>query len=285
MKKEEAEQFAHPSYKWIGERKLITNIQNWRISNYPGGIGFSFYNYADEKALKVILKVFREDGCCERFLLDAYYCSEWGENWQKWQTHQLPLFPYESCHGRISRILFSYLIHKDGRSIPSRHDYKFATLDDFHRGWIDNSDFHDPYFKTGNDYATFELDHRKVRDALVRINTASKDLPVLPFFTRGDTGNPEHPLHEIHRQIDRVIACKKSDPEGRHFIQLAIFDFDNYHVAEHLIYARGKGVDVECIADWAVVSSMNCTENIARMRRADPDPRVVRNTPDPDQGS
>jgi hypothetical protein len=76
MKKEEAEQFARPSYKWIGERKLVTNIQNWRISNYPGGIGFSFFNYADEKALKVILKVCREDGCCERFLLDAYYCGE-----------------------------------------------------------------------------------------------------------------------------------------------------------------------------------------------------------------
>ena len=286
MKKEKAEQFAHPSYKWIGERKLVTNIQNWRISNYPGGIGFSFYNYADEKALKIILKVYREDGCCERFLLDTYYCGEWGENWQKWQTHQLPLFPYESCHGRISRIAFSYLIHRDGRSIPSCHDYKFATLDDFHRGWIDNSDFHDPGFKTENDYATYELDHGKVRDALVRINTAYRDLPVIPFFTRGDPGNPEHPLHEIHRQIDRVIERKQGDPAGRHFIQLAIFDFDNYHVAEHLIYARGKGVDVECFADWAAVSSMNCTENIARMRRAGiPIIGVVRNTPcDPSQG-
>jgi hypothetical protein len=83
-----------------------------------------------------------------------------------------------------------------------------------------------------------------------------------------------------------VTERKKKDPGGRHFIWLAIFDFDNYHIAEHLIYARQKGVDVECIADWAALSSLNCTENIARIRRAGiPILGVVRNTPcDPFQG-
>ena len=281
-----AEQFAHPSYKWIGERKFVTNMQNWRISNFPGGIGFSFYNYAHDKALKVVLKAYREDGSCERYLFDTYYCGEWGGNRQKWQTHQLPLFPYESCHGRISYITFAYLIHYKGRSVPSRYDYKFATLDDFHRGWTEKSDFHDAYFKKENDYRTYELDQGMVQNALDRINTTYNQLLVRPFFTRGNTWSPEHPVHEIHRQIDRVIERKKNDPAGLHFIWLAIFDFDNYHVAEHLIYARQKGVDVECIADWAAVSSMNCTENIARMRRAGiPILGVVRNTPcEPFQG-
>jgi hypothetical protein len=281
-----AEQFAHPSYKWIGERKFVTNLQNWRISNFPGGIGFSLYHYAQEKSLKVVLKAYREDGSCERYLIDTYYCGEWGKNWQKWQTHQLPLFPYESCHGRITHITFSYLIHYNGRSVPSRHDYKFATLDDFHRGWTEKSDFHDAYFKKENDYRTYELDRGMVQNALDRINTTYHDLPIRPFFTRGNTWSPEHPVHEIHRQIDRVIERKKKDPGGRHFIWLAIFDFDNYHVAEHLIYARQKGVDVECIADWAALSSLNCTENIARMRRAGiPILGVVRNTPcEPFQG-
>ncbi len=128
-----AEDFALPSYKWIGERHIVSNMQNWQISNYPGGIGFSFYNYSDKKALKVVLKVYREEGICEVFIIDTYYCGEWGDNWQKWQTHQLPLFPYESSHGRIKYITFSYIIHKAGRSIPSRYDYKFATLDEFHR--------------------------------------------------------------------------------------------------------------------------------------------------------
>jgi hypothetical protein len=286
MKNETAEQFAHPAYKWIGERRFVTNMQNWRISNFPGGIGFSFRTYAGGRTLKVVLKAYREDGSCERFLINTYYCGEWRDDLQKWQTHQLPLFPYESCHGRITHITFSYLIHKDGRSIPSHHDYKFATLDDFHRGWTEQGDFHDPYFMTENTYITYELKQGDVQHALDRINTAYKDLPFRPFFTRGNTSNPEHPVHEIHRQIDRVIGRKQHDPHGRHDIQLAIFDFENEQVINHLIYAKEKGVDIDCFADWAAVSSLNCTEHIARMRRAGISiVGVVRNTPcDPSQG-
>jgi hypothetical protein len=287
MEKESvAEDFAHPSYKWIGERRIVTNMQNWRISNFLGGIGFSFYNYSDKKALKVVLKVYREDGVCEFYIIDTYYCGEWGDNLQKWQTHQLPLFPYESCHGRIKYIKFSYIIHKDGKSIPSKYDYKFAILDDFHRGWADLSDFHDLYFKTENNYTTYELNREEIQHALYRINNEYNDLLIRPSFTRGNTWGPAHPIHEIHRHIDRVIEKKKNDPKDRHFIHMAIFDFDTYHVAEHLIYAKENGVDVECIADWASVSSINCVENIAKMRRAGiPIYGVVRNTPyNPSEG-
>lgn len=281
-----AEDFALPSYKWIGERRIVSNMQNWQISNYPGGIGFSFYNYSDKKALKVVLKVYREEGICEVFIIDTYYCGEWGDNWQKWQTHQLPLFPYESSHGRIKYITFSYIIHKAGRSIPSRYDYKFATLDEFHRGRIDPDDFHDPSFKTENQYRTREVDPGKTRRALVRINNEYNDLPVRPFFTRGNTWDPAHPIHEIHRHIDWVIERKKNNPRSRHFIHMAIFDFDYYHVAEHLIYALKNGIEVDCVADWASVSSMNCTENVAKLRRAGiPVYGVVRNTPgNPSEG-
>ena len=47
-----------------------------------------------------------------------------------------------------------------------------------------------------------------------------------------------------------------------------MFDFDNEHVTRHLVYARKNGVEVECIGDWAQVSPMNASENIARLRRA-----------------
>lgn len=284
-KKSVAEDFAHPSYKWIGERRTVSNMQNWQISNYPGGVGFSLFNYSDKKALKIVLKVFREDGVCEFYIIDTYYCGEWGGNWQKWQTHQLPLFPYESCHGRIKYIKFSYMIHKDGRSIPSKYDYKFATLDDFHKGSIDVSDFLDPHFKTENSYTTYELNQEEIQQALDRLNKYN-DFPIRPFFTRGNTWNLDHPIHEIHRHIDWVVERKRNDSKGRHFIQIAIFDFDNYHIAEHFIYAKESGVELECIADWASVSSMNCIENIAKMRRAGiPIYGVVRNTPcNPSEG-
>ena len=44
-----------------------------------------------------------------------------------------------------------------------------------------------------------------------------------------------------------------------------MFDFDNEHVARHLVYAKENGVEVECIGDWAQVSSMNASEHIARL--------------------
>ncbi|MBF0517644.1 MAG: hypothetical protein HQK97_11120 [Nitrospirae bacterium] len=134
MEKEFAEKYCHPSYKWIGGRRFVQNVQNWTISNFPGGIGFAFEDYAHDKALRVVLKVFREDNAVEYYLMNAYHSGHWGDNWQKWQTHQLPLFPYEGKHGRITHMKFSYLIHKNGVSIPSQYDYKFAGLDDFHRG-------------------------------------------------------------------------------------------------------------------------------------------------------
>ncbi|MCI4624809.1 MAG: phospholipase D-like domain-containing protein [Candidatus Magnetoovum sp. WYHC-5] len=281
-----AEEYCHPSYKWIGHRRSVKNIQQWEISNFAGGIGFAFNNYADHKALRVILKVYREDGVCEQYIMDGYCCGEWSDNWQKWQVHQLPLFPYEGLHGLAHNMKFSYIIHKDGKSIPSKYNYKFASLPEFQKGSIPNDDFHDSYFKDLNDFKCTEMDQKTVQDALVKINTEYNDLPIRPFFTRGNTWEPDHPIHEIHKMIDWVIDRKEKDPKGRHYIYMAIFDFDNYHVAEHLIHAQSKGVDIECIADWAAVSPMTITANVAKMKRSGiPIYGVVRNTPgDPSQG-
>jgi phosphatidylserine/phosphatidylglycerophosphate/cardiolipin synthase-like enzyme len=282
-----AEEYAQPSYKWIGQRRYVTNIKNWAISNFPGGIGFSLFNYEDGKALKVILKIFREDGACERYILDTYYCGEFGDNWQKWQTHKLPLFPYESCHGCVTFIKFSYVIHKNGKSVPSYYDYKFAGKHEFDQGWIYSDDFHDTFFKTENDYVAYEFDQQEVQRAYDRINAPTLNMPTIyPIFTRGDVHSVYHPVNEIHTHIDWTIEQNKDNPDKRHSIVMAVFDFDNEHIANHLIYAHSQGIEVECIGDWAAVGSMNCSESIAKMRRAGIHIYgVVRNTPgDPNQG-
>ncbi|MBF0458218.1 MAG: hypothetical protein HQK99_10025 [Nitrospirae bacterium] len=286
MEKVFAEQYCHPSYKWIGGRRFVNNAQNWKISNFPGGIGFAFEDYAADKALRVVLKVFREDNAVEYYLMNADHCGHWGDNWQKWQTNQLPLFPYEGLHGRITHIKFSYVIHKDGVSIPSQYDYKFAVLDDFHRGYIDIGDFNAPDFNTINTYQTCELNRQDVQNALNRINFDYEHLPIRPYFTRGNTWSDDHPIHELHRHIDWVIKRKEEDMSGRHYIHMAIFDPDNYHVAQHLIHAKNKGVEVEVYAEWSAVSPMNATENIAKMRRAGiAICGIVRNNPsDPSYG-
>ncbi len=263
-----AEEFAQPSYKWIGERHFVENLQGWNISLFPGGIGFSFFNYSDEKALRVELSVGREDGVTEYYLSDAYYCGEWGGGWHKWQTHRLPLFPYEGLHGLMTSMTFAYSILKDSVIIPSRYRYRFATLDDFYRGWLSTDDFHDPAIKAENVEPIETADASLFQAAYERLNAPETDRFITPLFTRGDTGSPGHPIHEIHRAIDRVIGRKADEPRRGATIRLAMFDFDSEHVARHLAYAKEKGVEVECIGDWGQVSSMNASPHIAYLRRA-----------------
>jgi phosphatidylserine/phosphatidylglycerophosphate/cardiolipin synthase-like enzyme len=117
-------------------------------------------------------------------------------------------------------------------------------------------------------------------EAYQRLNAPGSLRRMTPFFTRGDTGRPDHPIHAIHMAIDRVIERQVDDPEGNHTIRLAMFDFDNRDVATHMVYAKEKGVDVECIGEWTQVSSLNASENVARLRRASiPVYGVVRNNP------
>jgi phosphatidylserine/phosphatidylglycerophosphate/cardiolipin synthase-like enzyme len=263
-----AEEFARPSYKWIGERCLVDNLQGWRISLFPGGIGFSLFTYGSEPALRVRLSVEREDGATEFYLADAYYCGEWGGPWQKWQTHRLPLFPYEGVHGRMRSMVFSYGILKEGWIIPSRFHYRFAALEDFYRGRLNPGDFDDPLFKRENEEAPVVPEDALFQQAYEVLNRAGGVEGATPLFTRGDTGRPDHPVREIHRAIDRVIARSREEPWRTHSIRLAMFDFDNEHVASHLIHAKEKGIEVECIGDWAQVSSMNASEHLGRLRRA-----------------
>lgn len=279
MEGQYAEGFARPSYKWIGERRFVVNQQGWTISNFPGGVGFSFYNLSNKKGLRIEFEVWRQDGVCETYLLDAYYCGEWGDNWQKWQAHHLPLFPYEGVHGLATHMTFRYHVIMEQEAIPSRYRYHFATLDDFYRGHTRADDFDDlQHRKRETGDRPWSLTAGRAQEALDRLRKS--EVAIRPLFTRGNTWSPDHPVHEIHRQIDRVIALKRREPGKPHYLHLAMFDFDNEHIAKHLIYARDQGVDVECIAEWSQVAPTNCTQNIGAIRRAGiPLYGIVRNTP------
>ncbi len=280
MERATAEQFAYPSYKWIGPRGFVKNRHGRSISIFSGGIGFSFYDYANEKALRVRLSVVREDGARESYLCDAYYCGEWGAGWQKWQADTLPLFPYEALHGRARHMIFSYNIVKDNLAIPSRYEYRFAALEDFYNGFLCPDDFDDPCLKRENDESISVLDNEALQNAYEEMNRPGNNARIMPFFTRGNPARAGHPLQEIHREIDRVIARKEDRPASPRHIFIAMFDFDNEAVTQHLVYARQKGVRVECIGDWAQVSPLNPSRNIAALRTTGiPVHGVVRNNP------
>ena len=273
------EEIASPAYRWLGERRWVKNLQGNEITNIAGGIGFSVQNYAHEKLLKVRLCVERQDGAAEYYLTDAYYCGQWDDGREKWQTHRLPLFPFESCHGPVTRVTFSYSVGNGTWSLSSRYSYLFATIEDFRKGHVEGQiERSGPEAKHAG--AIPPPDSGMLRAALTGINRENQLSFVRPYFTRGQTQRPEHPVHEIHRCIDRVIERRWREPERPHYIRLAMFDFDNEQIANHLIHAHRQGIDVECIGDWAQVSSMNSSDYIARMRRAGiPIYGVVRNTP------
>jgi phosphatidylserine/phosphatidylglycerophosphate/cardiolipin synthase-like enzyme len=275
-----AEEIARPAYAWLGERRLVRNLQGREITNVAGGIGFRVYNYGYEKRLKVRLLVERQDGAREYYLTDCYYCGEWEKDWEKWQTHRLPLFPFESCHGQAIRISFSYRVGDEARLLPSAYTYHFATLQDFHKGYLEENGLEARHVEETGEEATNFPDAGRLQTALQRINRENQLARIKPYFTRGNIQRGEHPVHEIHRCIDRVIEQTRRQPHRQHYIHLAMFDFDNEHVANHLVYAYDNGVDVECIGDWAQVSPMNDSEHIARIRRTGiPIYGVVRNTP------
>jgi len=163
---------------------------------------------------------------------------------------------------------FSYSILKDGIVIPSRFLYRFASLDDFYRGRLSHDDFDDPLFKRANDESPVPPEDALFQQAYEALNRTGRVEAIKPLFTRGDTGRPDHPIREIHRAIDRVIGKSLEEPGQAHAIRLAMFDFDNEHVANHLVYAKEKGIAVECIGDWAQVSSMNASGHLGRLRRA-----------------
>jgi phosphatidylserine/phosphatidylglycerophosphate/cardiolipin synthase-like enzyme len=280
MSKPVAEDFARPSYKWLGERRFLENARGWRVSLFPGGIGFSFFNYSDHKNLRVTLRIAREDGVIESYLVDAYYCGEWGGPWQKWQASTLPLFPYESLHGQARHVTFSYAVLRDAAIVPSRFQYRFATLEDFHRGWLSPDDFEDPSYKIENEEPLSQNCEADCHEAYERLNGTGSFRRMTPFFTRGDTGRANHPVHAIHMAIDRVVERKLEDPDGDHAIRLAVYDFDNGDIATHLVYAKNKGVLVECIGEWTQVSTLNASENVAHLRRASiPVYGFIRNDP------
>ncbi|MDQ7825001.1 MAG: phospholipase D-like domain-containing protein [Candidatus Eremiobacteraeota bacterium] len=277
---ETAEHSAMPAYKWIEEPRKVQNIHGMELWHFNGGIGFRVRNYGPSKSLVIRLSLYREDNTIEYYLMRAYFVEPWGQEHEKWQTHQLVLFPYESLHGAVNIVTFSYLLHKDGRAIPSEYEYKFARREDFFRAYVEQGDFHEEHFKRRSSYYVEDISSHALQNALHSIRTERQNVPMKPFFTRGDPGAPGHPAGEIHAMLDRVLEAKHRDPHGRHYVHLAIFNFENEHIANHLLHLHSQGVEVECLGGWEQVSSADWSWDVARLRRGGiPVYGVVRNTP------
>lgn len=233
-------------------------------------------NCTYNKKLILTFSVLREDGAIERYISDAKFSAKYDSDWEVWNCDKLPLFPYDSPHGKLNYCYFSYILHYDGHPFCSEKEYYVCSIDDW-----ENDNFY-PIGQTFNQPFSFSPD--LLSDATYSVYGRHLDLDVR--FTREPLESQEHPIALIHSLLDRVADNARSDPYNSHYVHLSIFNFDNENIVNHLIYLHNLGVDVECIAGWEQISSMDWQESMANLRRAGiPLYGVVRNTPaDPTGG-
>ena len=156
-----AEEFAQPSYKWIGERRLVRNLQGWRISLYPGGIGFSVSGCPTKRRFASASRV---EGRTERpsSTLRRLLCGRMGRGLPEMADPphaDLPLRGAARPRARSDLLLQ----RAEGQIvIPSRYMYRFATLEDFYRGRLSLDDFDDPLSR-GRTTSPFRVGRRTLR--------------------------------------------------------------------------------------------------------------------------
>ena len=126
-----------------------------------GSIRFDAF-WGDEFNLKVVLKVYRSDDTCERFIVDTdAYQVQW--NRHKRVTRDFYLHPFPLNLGHVRRVTFSFIIHLQNRSIPSQHEYVF----------IEGSDLQDDAPSAGTSRGMGPSSIRIARESWMRRNCSA----------------------------------------------------------------------------------------------------------------
>jgi phosphatidylserine/phosphatidylglycerophosphate/cardiolipin synthase-like enzyme len=228
-----------------------------------GRIRFQLF-WGAEVNLKVILKVYRED-TVEQYIVDTDpYDQTW--NAHKRRTRDFYVHPFPRRHGPVQCVKFSYVVHYQGRSIPSEHEYIFMDGPLFARDQVERRAITRAY-ATPNRYRTLELDADTLQRDVDWYNHHFDSLRLTPKFTKGQPQHPFHPKTYIHDQIDAVIARQTADPHGAHSIKVSVDCIDDADFINHLIHAAECGVTVQCIVDWRKMMLTN-SPNYARLKRA-----------------
>jgi hypothetical protein len=258
------ERYAVPIDAEIGTSILRTNDFKDLFYVRWGSIRFDVF-WGDELNLKVVLKVYRSDDTCERFIVDTdAYHVQW--NRHKRVTRDFYLHPFPLKLGYVRRVTFSFIIHLQNRSIPSQHEYVF----------IEGSDLQDkrPQRRNvtldgsiPNTYRTRELDAAELQRDVDWCNQHFKSLQLTPKFTKGQPDHPYHPRPYIHDRIDATIRRQQEQPDRQQTIKVCVDCIDDTNFINHLIHAHWSGVKVECIVDWRKMTLTN-SDNYVRLKRS-----------------
>lgn len=230
-----------------------------------GRISFVVF-WGIEVNLKVVLKVYRRDTTCEHYIVDTDpYEIQW--NTHKRVTREFFIHPFPVNLGRVTCVKFSYIVHFNERSIPSKYDYIFREGSDFDQDGFQQRTITNQW-ATPNSYRTFEMDPAILQRDVDWLNHHFESLDLVPKFTKGLPYHPHHPKRFIHEQIDRVIRRKKAEASGLQAIKVCVDCIDDTDFVNHLIYAKENGVQVQCIVDWRKMA-LTTSENYARLKRSE----------------
>lgn len=221
--------------------------------------------WGQELNIKVLLKVYRSDGVCERFIVDT---APRHVTWNHHQrvTHDFFVHPFPRGLGRVTAVKFAYIVHLGERSIPSQHEY--LLMDGYH--FDDDTHQRRPLsaeYATPNTWSTVEADAGMLQRDVEWINGHFDSLNITPKFTKGLPYHPYHPKRYIHDQIDAVIRQRWSQPDRLHTIKVCVDDVDDTDFINHLLHASANGVLVQIQVDWRKMV-LNNSRNYQRLKQS-----------------
>ncbi|MFW5442754.1 MAG: phospholipase D-like domain-containing protein [Methylococcaceae bacterium] len=261
-----AEHYAWPVRGELGGSFARVNDFNHEFYVRWGKIDFDMHQGVQVN-LKVILKVYSNDGICETYVIDSdAYDVEW--NRHKRRTRDFYIHPYSSTYGQVNCVKFSFIVHKDGRSIASEKEYIFMDWPQL-QGNPDEHQFRDisADHTTDNHYRTYELNAGELQSDVDWFNHHFESLGLVPKFTKGQLNHPYHPKSYIHHLIDKVMHCKWENPDRLCTIKVSVDCIDDADFVTHLVHASEQGVWVQCIVDWRKMTLTN-SHSYARLKRA-----------------
>ncbi|MBR9909709.1 MAG: phosphatidylserine/phosphatidylglycerophosphate/cardiolipin synthase family protein [Gammaproteobacteria bacterium] len=231
-----------------------------------GKISFAMHHGVTAN-LKVVLKIFSDDGVCDTFLVDT---DAWNIAWNRHtrSTRDFYIQPYSKITGQVNCIKFSFIVHLNGRSIPSEKDYIFMDWPQL-QGNPDQPQERQitAEHSTLNHYRTYEVNAHTLQADVDWINHHYESLQLVPKFTKGHPTHPYHPKSYIHHLIDKVIRTKAEQPQRLCTIKVSVDCIDDSNFITHLIHAHEQGVLVQCIVDWRKMTLTN-SNNYARLKRS-----------------
>ena len=259
-----AEHYAIPAHGNLGGSFWRSNDFNERFHLRWGKITFDV-SFGVQANVKVILKVYRNNGVCETYIVDTdAYDIHW--NHHKRRTRDFYINPMSNAFGPITCVKFAYIVHLNEHSIPSQLEYIFMdqhqTMEEKPQDRRITADW-----ATSNGYRTYELNARELQSDVDWYNHHYESLNLTPKFTKGQPNHPYHPKRFIHDHIDKVVRCKQEQPNRFCTIKVSVDSIDDTDFTRHLIHASNSGVWVQCIVDWRKMTLTN-SPNYEQLKRA-----------------